>query len=279
MVFSTRPFPFAASPFVAFVALAGLACVLGACQPSHPAAKDPAAEEAAAFEANGYTHAPVITAVMPGEAGFVVISGTAPVDSRMRFAFSDPLKGGTQAVGVTTDAQGQFRAEVPITAHGGLYDVTADDGGRLRQMEGRLFVPQGRPDKATLLRPGSASRLLRPQALGIMLADYDSAGAFAVSGRVAPNAEVIVIVNDEVRAEVHSDGQGGFDAKTQVPPPGAIPEAIGVIVQTTKASFRRDFQIAGGPTPFVERMTATPDSWRVDWQMAGGGGQSTVVFK
>ena len=271
MVSPNRPFPFAA--------LIGLASALAACQPSHPASKDPAAEDAAALEANGYTHAPVITAVMPGDAGFVVISGTAPADSRMRFAFSDPLKGGTQAVGVTTDGQGQFRAEVPITANGGLYDITADDGGRLRQMEGRLFVPQGRPDKATLLRPGSASRLLRSQALGVLLADYDAAGAFAVSGRVAPDAEVIVIVNDEVRAEVHSDGQGAFDAKTQVPIPGPVPEAISVIVQTPKASFRRDVQVAARSTPFVERMTAAPDSWRVDWQMAGGGGQSTVVFK
>ena len=274
MVLSARPF-FLAAP----IALSVLACALGACQPSHPASKDPAAEDAAAFEANGYTHAPVITAVMPGEAGFIVISGTAPADSRMRFAFSDPLKGGIQAVGVTTDAQGQFRAEVPITVNGGLYDVTADDGGRLRQMEGRLFVPPGRPDKATLLRPGSASRLLRPQALGIMLADYDSAGAFAVSGRVAPDAEVIVMVNDEVRAEVHSDGQGAFDAETQVPAPGPVPEAISVIVQTPKASFRRDLQIAASPTPFAERMAAAPDSWRVDWQLPGGGGQSTVVFR
>jgi len=274
MVLSARPFP-----FVALIAVSVLACTLVACQPRRPAAKDPAAADAAALEANGYTHAPVISGVTMGEAGFVVISGTAPADSRMRFAFNDPLKGGPQAVGVTTDGQGQFRAEVPITTNGGLYDVTADDGGRLRQMEGRLFVPPGRPDKATFLRPGSASRLLRSQALGVMLADYDSAGAFAVSGRVTPDSDVIVIVNNEVRAEVHSDSQGAFDAETQVPPPGAAPEAINVIVQTTKASFKRDLQIAALPTPFVERMTAAPDSWWVDWQLPGGGGQSTVVFK
>ena len=279
MVLSSRPLAVVVPPFVGLAAVSVLACALAACQPSHPTSKDTAAADAAALEANGYTHAPVITGVMPGDAGFVVVSGTAPADSRMRFTFSDSLKGGTQAVGVTTDGQGQFRAEVPITASGGLYDVTADDGGRLRQMEGRLFVPSGRPDKAALLRPGSASRIVQPQALGVMLADYDSAGAFAVSGRVAPDADVIVIVNNEVRAEVHSDSLGAFDAKTQVPTPGAVPEAISVIVQTTKASFRRELQITASPTPFVEHMTTTPDNWWVNWQLPGGGSQSTVVFK
>ncbi len=260
------------------LACAAIAC-LTACQPSHPAAKDPAAADAAALEAQGYTHAPVVTAVKPGEAGFVVIDGAAPADSRMRFAFADPLKGGTQGVGVTTDGQGHFSAEVPVSSVGGLYDITADDGGRLRQMEGRMFVPPGRPDRTVLLRPGLASQSMTPQAKGIWVADYDAAGAFALSGRVAPNAAVTVIVNNEVRAEVHSDAQGLFNAATQVPPPTASAQTVSVIVQAAGESFRRDVQVVAGPTPFVDHMAAAPDGWQVDWQVPGGGGQSTVVFK
>ena len=266
------------APAATLSLLAG-SCLLGACQPSHPATKDPAAEEAAALEAQGYTHAPVITTVESDGRDFAVVSGQAPADSRVRFAFSDPIKGGTQAVGVTTDGQGHFHAEVPTTAVGGLYDIVVDDGGRPRPAEGRLFVPPGRPDKSVLLRPGAASRLLQPQDQGVMVADYDAAGAFAVSGRVTPDAEVTVIVNDEIRAEVHSDGQGAFAAETQVPQPGPVPQPVSVIIQANKASFRRDLQVVAAPAGTGDRITTTPDGWRADWQLPGGGGQSTVVFR
>ncbi len=253
-----------------------LACGLTACQPPAPKPVAPEDAAAAALEARGYTHAPAITSVAASNPGFIVIGGDAPADSRVRFAFADSLKGGAQAVGVTADGQGHFHAEVPVTAAGGLYDVTVDDGGRPRQAEGRLFVPPGRPDKAVLMRPGAPSRLLQPGALGVMVADYDAAGAFAVSGRVAPDADVTVMVNDEIRAQVHSDAKGDFDAETQVPPPGPEPQAVTVVVQAAKASFRRDLQVVNPSAgDYVTPITA---GWRADWKLPGGGGQSTVVF-
>ncbi len=266
--------------FAAFVLLSATAGALTACQPPRPAPKDPAAVDAAALEAHGYTHAPVITAIAAAGHDFIEISGTAPADSRVRFAFTDPLRSGVQAVGVTADAQGRFRAEVPIAAGGGLYDLTVDDGGRPRQAEGRLFVPPGRPDKAVLMRSGSASRLLQPQGTGIMVADYDAAGAFTLSGRTAPNAAVTVIVNDEIRALVQSDAQGVFEAATQVPQPGPAPQAVNVIVQVDKASFTRSVQVIGvSGGGASDRVSGTPDGWRVDWRLPGGGSQSTLVFK
>ncbi len=272
MAFSlARPVSFAA-------VLAGL-FLLGGCQPSHTAPKDPAAQEAAALEAQGYTHAPVITGVEAGERDFDVVNGQAPADSRVRLAFTAPLKGASQAVGVTTDGQGRFHAEVPVTGNGGLYDITVDDGGRPRPAEGRLFVPPGRPDKAVLLRPGTTSRLLQPQQMGVMVADYDAAGAFALSGRVSPNAEVTVIVNDEIRAEVHSDAQGVFDAATQVPPPGPNALPVTVIVQANKASFKRELQVVAASAKTHDQISATAEGWRIDWQLPGGGQQSTVVFR
>ena len=259
-------------------ALAG-AVGLVACQPQYTAPKDPAAQEAAALEAKGYTHAPVIAAVEAGEGGFDVVSGQAPADSRVRFAFSDPLKSASQAVGVTTDGQGHFRAEVPVGGNGGLYDVVVDDGGRPRPAEGRLFVPPGRPDKAVMLRPGTTSRLLQARDMGVMVADYDAAGAFALSGRVAPNADVTVIVNDEIRAEVRSDAQGVFDAATQVPQPGPTPLPVSVIIQAAKASFKRELQVVAAPPKANDLVSTTAQGWRIDWQLPGGGQQSTVVFK
>lgn len=260
--------------------LTGIA-LLGGCQPPHPASRDPAAQEAAALEAQGYTHAPVISAVEAGERDFDVVSGQAPADSRVRFAFANPLKSASQAVGVTTDGQGRFHAEVPVTGNGGLYDITVDDGGRPRPAEGRLFIPPGRPDKAVLLRPGTTSRLVQPQAMGVMVADYDAAGAFALSGRVAPNADVTVIVNNEIRAEVRSDALGVFDAATQVPPPSATALPVSVIVQAVKQSFKRDLQVVAAQSTAKagDQISMTAEGWRIDWQLPGGGKQSTVVFK
>lgn len=270
--------PFRPRALAVTAALTVAGCALAACQPPRPAApKDPAAAAAAALEAHGYTLAPTISAIALGDPGFVVVSGAAPPDSRVRFSFTDPLRGGAQAVGVTADGQGRFRAEVPITSGGGLYDITVDDGGRPRQAEGRLFVPPGRPDQAVLLRAGVPSRLMWPKDLGISVADYDAAGAFAVSGRVAPGADVTVIVNNEIRDLGRSDPRGDFDAATQIPKPGPAPQTVTVIVQTAKAEFRRDVQVAAPPGP-GDRFTAVPGGWRVDWQVPGGGEQSTVVF-
>jgi len=263
---------------VTALAAAGL---LAGCQPSRPAARNPQAEADAAMEAKGYTHAPAITAVAAGaEHGFVLVSGSAPADSRVRLVFSDPLKGG-QAVGVTADAQGQFQAEVPIASDGGLYDLTVDDGGRIRSAEGRLFVPAGRPDKTVLLRPGSVSRLLQPGAMGIAAVDYDAAGAFAVSGRVTPNTAVDVIVNGEIRAQMSSDGQGVFEAATQVPKPepGAPPQPVSIIVQAGKASYTRDVQLVFVAPGVQDQVTQSATDWRVDWRLPGQGNQSTIVFK
>ena len=219
-----------------------------------------------------------IASVAAGDAGFITVGGNAPANSRVRFSFSDPLKAGAQAVGVTADGQGHFSAEVPITSSGGLYDVTVDDGGRPRQAEGRLFVPPGRPDHAVLLRPGAPTRLLWPHEPGIMVADYDGAGAFAISGLVAPDTEVTVIVNNEIRDLGHSDHQGNFDAATQIPQPGPVPQTVTVIVQAAKADYRRDVQVVGVPAGAGDRVSPALGGWRVDWQLPGGGVQSTVVF-
>jgi len=257
----------------------GASMLLGACQPPHKAARSPQAEADAAMEAQGFTHAPTIGGVAPGaEPGFVVISGLAPADSRVRLVFSDPLKGG-QAVGVTADAQGQFHAEVPMTAGGGIYDLSVDDGGRVRSAESRLFVPPTAPDKATLLRPGSISRLLQPGAMGIMAVDYDAAGAFAVSGRAEPDTALDVIVNGEIRAQVRSDAQGMFEAATQVPKPGPAPQPVSIIVQAGKAAYTRDVQVVAVTTGAKDQVTESPADWRVDWRLPGQGTQSTIVFK
>jgi hypothetical protein len=266
-------------PAAAGILFLGASIMLCACQPPHKAPRSAQAEADAAMEAKGFTHAPAISAVAAGaERGFVGISGTAPADSRVRLVFSDPLKGG-QAVGVTADAQGQFHAEVPITANGGLYDLSVDDGGRVRSAESRLFVPPGAPDKAMLLRPGLVSRLLQPGAMGVMAVDYDAAGAFAVSGRVAPDTAVDVIVNGEIRAQVRSDAQGMFEAATQVPKPETAPQPVSIIVQAGKASYTRDVQVVAVAAGGGDKVTEEPTDWRIDWHLPGQGNQSTIVFK
>ncbi len=276
MVLSHRPLPVLAIARILAIGTV-LAGALAACQPPHPAAKDPAAADAAAFEAKGYTHAPVITGLKTGEAGFVVISGTAPADSRMRFAFVDPLKSGTQAVGVTTDAQGRFQAEVPIGAGGGLYDVTVDDGSRLRQMEGRLFVPPGRPDHAVLMRPGAPSLPLFAGGGALASMDYDGNGAFALSGHVRPMAMVDVALDGQVLAQARADASGLYTLLIQINklPPD---EVLNIAVTSSGVTAKQDATMAVAIAGPGNHVTPAGSGWRIGWTVPGGGTQSTVVF-
>jgi len=232
----------------------------------------PRPDHAAELRAQGYTGAPVITAVSQPSPATVMVSGQALPDGRVRF-----LYGQDRAVGVTADSQGRFSAELPIAGAGGLYDLSMEDAGALLHAEGRLFVPAGHPDKAVLLRPGSPAVRIAPSGLGITSVDYDSAGAMRVSGNVAPRANVGLIVDGVLWPQPASDAKGVFYAVTQVSPPSDTAANTVLEIEAAGARWKQAVSLVRS-TADQDLVTAIAGGWRVDWRMAGGGVQTTLVF-
>ncbi len=254
---------FPSSCAFAFFALLALA----SCSPKPQAAQDADAY----LRSLGYSRGPQIAAVS-GAGAEVTVSGQAFPDGRVRF-----LYGGQRAVGVTADSKGRFTAALPLTPQGGLYDVSMDDGGRLVEAEGRLFVPQGAPQKAVVLRAGSPSSPVYGDASPISVMDFDPTGALVVTGKVAPKTVVTLSVDGQGMTTATSDGKGLYYMQVHVAPPaeGAVMslsvEAAGVTTQHTLPFPPADARAS-------DRITAVPDGWRVDWVVPGGGVQTTVVF-
>jgi len=232
----------------------------------------PRPDHTAELRAAGYTGAPIIIAVSQPSPGTVVVTGKALPDGRVRF-----LYGQDRAVGVTADGQGRFSAELPISGAGSLYDLSMEDAGALLHAEGRLFVPAGHADKAVLLRPGSPAAPILTPAMGIVVVDYDSAGALGVVGRVAPRAGVNLVVNGEVRAQPISDPGGMYSAVTQISPPTDNIATVTIVTDAAGAEWKRAVPVVK-PASDQDAITAIEGGWRVDWRMPGGGVQTTLVF-
>ena len=246
----------------------GLSLVLAltGCQ-DKPTVTDPDA----AMRAAGYARAPVITGIEQAGSDMVVVTGDTIPNARVRFAYGDQ-----RAIGVTADSKGRFRAELPIGTQGGIYDLSAGDLGRLMHADGRLFIPPGMPQKAILMRPGAPSFPVVPHASQLLVADYDSAGAFALAGRVTPKTAVNLVV-DGVRVRQMSDDTGYFSAIMQIPSPTQGAVVADVSVQVGDTSWTRTISVTSA-TGEGDRITAIPKGWRVDWMLPGGGIQTTLVF-
>ena len=216
---------------------------------------------------------PEITAVSQDNTGSFIVEGQALPDGRVRFTYA-----GQRAIGVTADSHGRYKAELPATGLGGLYDLSIEDGGRLMYADGRLFIPSGQAAKAVLMRTGSPSRPIMRRAGVVSVVDYDSAGALGLSGYVAPNAKVQVILGDEIRAEATSDATGYYTATTQIPPPTATDAPVTLIVQAKGQSVTHSFSVSLPNGKPADRIRREGQAWRVDWVLPGGGTQTTLVF-
>jgi len=250
-----------------------LACaVLAAC---HPAPKTTASanEEDAAMRVAGYARAPVLTgATQNGEETFV-IAGNARPDGRVRVQYQ-----GRRAVGTTADSDGHFRIEVPAANPGGIYDVSMEDSGRLMHAEGRLFVPFNHPEKAVLLRAGSASLPLNNMAATVATVDYDGSGGAALSGKVTPHTQVDLLMDGEIRGRAVSDDEGRYSLTTQIPPPVSGAAGLDLTIQAGKISTQKTVPVSLPDKSAGDRVSAVDGGWRVDWTLPGGGMQTTLVY-
>lgn len=229
-------------------------------------------ETTGAMEAAGYWRAPEITGVDQVGSNIFVVTGQTIPNARVRFSYS-----GQRAVGVTSDSKGRFRAELPSSPEGGLFDLSTEDGGRSMHADGRLFIPAGAPGKAVLMRPGAPSVTLFNDFAVVAVIDYDRAGALAIAGRVAPTTAIEVILNGEIRARTTSDDRGYYTATTQIEPPLREETANTLSIMAGGKETIRNFNDSLSKTE-SDRITRFEDGWRVDWILPGGGMQTTLVF-
>ncbi len=255
----------------ALLAVLGVAAVTACSRPDAVVHHDRTEE----LMKKGYSPAPVVLKVSQTAPDKVVIDGQALPEGRVRFLCG--LDGQQRAIGLTADDKGHFSAELPTGPNGNVFDLSMENSGSLMHAEGRLFVPPNQPGKAVFMRPGAPSLPLVSQGGGLAIVDYDSAGAFAVVGRVAPRAPVNLIVDGEVRARTTSDANGMFSAVTQVAMPGQSQATVKVEADAAGASWHRDVQISA-PTTQVDTASQMGDGWRVDWRLPGGGMQTTLIF-
>ncbi len=253
-----------------FALIAPCLLLLAACQPNRPKAAN---DEESALREAGYARAPVITGVNQSDPSTFVVTGLASGDGRVRVVYQ-----GTHAVGVTADSKGRFRAELPATAQGGIYDLSMDDNGRPMHADGRLFIPQGHPEKAVLLRSGSPSQpLLNPNTVAAVI-DIGGNGGAAISGRTAPNSDVKLMEGGDLRGQTRSDAQGNYSLTTRILPPTETPETWSFTLQAGTATVNENIPVVLPNAAVGDQVTPIGSGWRVDWVLPGGGMQTSFVF-
>lgn len=244
--------------------------LLASCDGTAPRKTEADKYDAANF---GYVKAPEVTSVAVTSAGELLVTGSALAQARVRFSGA-----GEQAYGVTSGSDGRFQASLPQAPGGSVYDLSMEAGGRLMKGEGRLFVPPATdpavPPKSVLLRTGSASLPLWPQAGLLAVADYDGGGVLAISGRAQAGDMVDIEIDRQPMAEARAGEDGVYVA--------VMPLQGGFGSRTLNVSARaRDHyetrQIVLRP-PQGERAATVGGTWYIDWLVAGGAMQTTVVF-
>ncbi len=256
--------------FRTFPALAVATALLAACggKPSTRAdAADPTAQDA------GYLAPPKVDLIRPSTGGGVMVSGAAAEGGQVRLA--SPAG---QASFAPAGAHGRWTMVLPPATEPRIFGLSVTADGRQAQAEGYVLVtPAG---QGALLRAGAcAQRIDRGGRLGLRTVDFDRGGGLEISAEVAPQATVIVRLDDRQVAEGKADATGRY----QVSLGAAGPIRLGahqiqvfgdgfsdrVAVQTTASA-----PLAQGPL----RSQLTSAGLRVDWMTPGGGVQSTLLI-
>ncbi len=214
---------------------------------------------------------PVVTSVSAGPGGVQLVKGVAAPDARIRALTPDPA-----SYGATAGHDGRFSLELPAIGRGRLVHISIEAADRSTPAIGWLFIPPDKPERAVLLRPGTAAATL--EGAGLLAAiDYDPGGAAAASGRTKPNAAVEIFVDGEKAGDAKAGPSGGWSVRLATAKPLAEgPHAIHV--QTSDARVDRTVVLSSHKAAGVFQAVREPDGWRVDWTPSGGGAQTTLVL-
>ena len=166
---------------------------------------------------------------------------------------------GGLAYAVGADAEGRFELRVPRPAHDTLFLVEARVGQEGFPAPYRLLIGADPQAPIALLAVGAPSQRL-DAAPGLDAVDTDGRGTL-VSGRAAPNAEVII--EGSVQRRVTADETGRW--RLAGSGDGATP------IQVAGVSYAP----APGGAATSDRLERAGLGWRIAWSSPGGGRQST----
>lgn len=226
-------------------------------------------------ESAGYLSPPLVTGVVHG-AG-VVVSGRASPGARIRLASPD---GGefTTAAG----ADGAWRLALPAATVPRMFAVSAEAHGRLLRAEGALVVLPPPATPAVLARAGYAALPVSAAAVSapvIVALDIDAGGSSAVGGLAAPNSRVELSVDGQASDVDLADAGGRFalsGPRAQPLRPGRHRFSVsGAQGSASAMATLSPLAPLGGA---AMRASLTPEGWRLDWTVPGGGVQSTLVL-
>lgn len=246
-------------------------CLFASLAACSPQPREHTQNDPQTLETKGYSLTPVVSMVSEVDGEWVVTGQAAP-EGRVRLVASN-----NNAAGFTADSKGRFQATLPVRGRGEVYRLYTEDRGRSVPSDGQLFIPAGYPQRSTLLRPGAPGiALLDSSALAVV--DNTGGGMLAVSGRVAPSTSVMISVNGRTVRAVQSDSNGRYSAVLET----ALSGEITLEARSPSGAQRRTVTLTGdslSSDPQGARITPLLEGWRVDWDMPGGGVQTTYVFR
>ena len=259
-------------------ALGLLVVLLGACGGRQDANSAASAPQAGPQEA-AYLTPPRATSVQLRRDGALAVAGVAPPGSSVEIVSPE----GEQAR-TTTNRQGGWSARLTPAAQPRLYAISARLAGRTVHAEGALIVAPG--GTAVTVRAGYAASPVGADprsgaGRGIASVDYDPSGFIAVAGSAPPHAELILVVDGTPAAVGQADSGGRY-------------ALLAANRRLTMGPHTLQVRAAGGaPEGAPERQVTleppvalaapyqawpAPDGWRVEWELNGGGVQTTLIL-
>ena len=203
------------------------------------------------------------------------LSGAAPPQAQVRLATPQG-----KALTATADARGRWTIVLGASKQPRIFGLSATAKGRQLQSEGYvLLTPTG---QAAVLRAGAGARRIdaarRP---GLRAIDFDRGGGLEISAEAAPDASLVVRLDERQVANGRADTAGRYEvslpqagSQTRILAGGHQAQVFGDGVSDSVS-----FQITPA-APLVDgplRSQLTSAGLRVDWMTPGGGVQSTIL--
>jgi hypothetical protein len=274
------------SKIEAFTVLTVSACVwLYGCGGRAPnaahAGADPAIRavgQSAGAEA-GYLPPPRLVSVSRSPTALMLMGSAAP-DAEVELTAPEG-----DALGAAASRTGAWRLTLPAVVRPRMFAMAArlnDPGSKARQVhsEGALILLPRSGPPALLVRAGAGAEVFATPTVRPTLdaLDYDPGGFAAAAGRARPGAVVRLMMDGVLAGAGQADAGGRYSILAAN---GRLPFGPHTaLVQAKDGQDERRFTIEPpGPTLTTNyKVDPTPEGWRLEWAIPGGGIQTTLVF-